>query len=267
MDSQRINQRHTGQKSGATVGRRGAASEGLRPGEVPDGRAPTDASPAVEPGAGPLSSIRASGVLRRLYTALAPLYDRLVPLISSEARSLGVSWLDLRDGERILDVGCGPGRALERLATATPTGWTIGLDATPAMVTRARARLATLPHARYRVRRADAQDLPYPDDAFDAVFSSYLVDVLPRPAMGPVLREMRRVLRPDGRLVLVVLVPPVRPVEQGWAALARSAPLLLGGARPVRPRLLLDRAGFSMRRAASRTQWGLRSGILRARPA
>jgi len=204
--------------------------------------------------------------LKTLYTGLAPLYSRLAPLVSSAARLLGISRLNLTNGERVLDVGCGTGRALMQLAASTPEGWTEGIDATPAMVDRARARLASLPHDRFRIRRGRAQDLPYPDNAFDAVFSSYVVDVLPRPAMNTALDEMRRVVRPEGRLVLVVLIPPVRLPGRLWSTLARWAPLLLGGGRPIRPRPLLRQAGFSLNHADAQTQMGLRSGILQASP-
>jgi demethylmenaquinone methyltransferase/2-methoxy-6-polyprenyl-1,4-benzoquinol methylase len=174
--------------------------------------------------------------------------------------------VNVSNGERVLDVGCGTGRALVQLAASTPEGWTDGLDATPAMVVRARARLASLPHDRFRIRRGRAQNLPYPDDAFDAVFSSYVVDVLPRPATTTALSEMRRVVRPEGRLVLVVLIPPVRLSGRLWSLLARWAPLLLGGGRPIRPRPLLRQAGFSIEKTDARTQMGLRSGILQASP-
>src|SRR6056297_1035585 len=102
----------------------------------------------------PVSSSRHPAILRRVYTALAPVYDGLVPHVSGRALALGRRWLDVRDGERILDVGTGPGRTLRALAAANPTGWTEGIDRTPAMVRRARRQLASLPHRRHGVRRA-----------------------------------------------------------------------------------------------------------------
>lgn len=266
MGAQRRKQRHADWGPESTVGEWISSSEDLNPRQVPGRVRFLALRTSIDTlGRGVLSS-RFPGTLRALYTALAPVYDRLVPFVSSAARSLGVSWLDVRDGERVLDVGCGTGQALVHLAAATPEGWSEGLDVAPAMVARTRARLTSLPHDRYRVRRGTVPPLPYPDDHFDAVFSSYVVDVLPRVAMSPVLDEMRRVLRPDGRLVLVVLIPPVGPLETLWNALARCIPLLLGGARPIHPPPLLERAGFSVRRTATRTQLGLRSGILEASP-
>ena len=210
---------------------------------------------------------RRPAVLRRVYTAFAPIYNTLVPRVSSRARALGRRWLDVQAGEHILDVGSGPGRTLRALAAANSSGWTEGVDSTPAMVRRARRRLTALSHRRYGVRQADATALPYPDDAFDALFSSYVVDVLPTSGIAPALREMRRVLRPGGRLVLVYMAPPHRAAERLWAALGHSCPPLLGGDRPLDLAARLPAHGFDVHLQATRTQWGLRSGALCAHPA
>lgn len=210
---------------------------------------------------------RRQALLRRTYTVLAPVYDGLVPYVSSRARALGQRWLNVQDGERVLDVGTGPGRTLCALAAATPAGWAEGIDCTPAMVRRARRRLAALPHRRHGVRRADASALPYPDDAFDALFSSYVVDVLPTSKVAPALREMRRVLRPTGRLVLIYMAPPRRAAEHLWATLGHYCPPLLGGGRPIDLPARLPAHNLAVQAQTVRTQWGLRSGILRAHPA
>lgn len=231
----------------------------------PSHRCVSDAAAPSAAGRRP-EATRAPSRLRAAYTALAPFYDRLVPLVSSRARSTGHTWLAVRDGERVLDVGTGTGLSLAPLVAANPRGRTAGVDATPAMLRRARARLAETPAARYDLRRAQAEALPYASNTFDAVYSSYLIDVLPRSRIRPVLAEMRRVLRDDGRVVVVSLTPPTRPIERLWARLARRVPLLFGGARPIKVRPALRKAGFSVQRTTTRTQIGLRSAIVRAAP-
>lgn len=204
--------------------------------------------------------------LRATYTLLAPFYDALVPFISSTARTLALSWIQVRDGERVLDVGTGTGRALKRLAVANPTGWTEGLDLTPALLTRARRRMAGCDHDRHRVRQGHATALPYPDDAFDAVFSSYLLDVLPPSQRLSALLEMRRVVRPPGRLVLVTLAPPQHWIESVWTDLGTLVPIVLGGARPLDLPSLLRKGGFDVHAYTTCIQAGLRSGVAFATP-
>ncbi len=101
-----------------------------------------------------------------------------------------VEWLAPQAGERILDVGCGDGQLTARLAA---TGAIVtGVDASTAMVEAARARGIDADHAQ-------AEQLPYLDAAFDAVFSNAALHwVRDQKAM---LAEVRRVLRPGGRFV------------------------------------------------------------------
>jgi len=101
-----------------------------------------------------------------------------------------LEWLDAKEGERILDLGCGDGQLTEKLAAA---GVQVqGVDASAAMVSAARARGVAADEAK-------AEELPYEDGAFDAVFSNAVLHwVRDQDAM---MKEVFRVLRPGGRFV------------------------------------------------------------------
>jgi len=108
--------------------------------------------------------------------------------------------------ERLLDLGCGTGRlavAATRLFAPAQALETLGIDATPAMVERARARAARegCP-ARFEVGVAEA--LPAADASIGAVTSSYFFHHLPPDVKRQALREMWRVLAPGGRLVITI---------------------------------------------------------------
>jgi ubiquinone/menaquinone biosynthesis C-methylase UbiE len=101
---------------------------------------------------------------------------------------------------RLLDVACGTGRTLHQLAVAHPALRLYGVDLSPAYVRLARRRLADVAEAALAVENAEA--LPFADGAFDAVTSVYLFHELPRNTRRAVAREMLRVVRPGGLVVL-----------------------------------------------------------------
>jgi phosphatidylethanolamine/phosphatidyl-N-methylethanolamine N-methyltransferase len=103
-----------------------------------------------------------------------------------------------RDGEWILEVGVGTGLSALRYPTSCRVA---AIDVSAAMLARARARLARRQVAHVALCRMDAALLAFPDSRFDAVYAPYVMNVVPEPLR--VAREMLRVCRPGGRLVLL----------------------------------------------------------------
>lgn len=103
-------------------------------------------------------------------------------------------------GERILDVGVGPGLlALDLAGLVGESGRLVGLDLAPAMLAAAAERLAGVRHAEVRI--GDAADLDLPDGAFDAAVSTQVYEYVGD--MPRALGELHRVLRPGGRAVIL----------------------------------------------------------------
>lgn len=107
----------------------------------------------------------------------------------------------LRDGHRVLDLGCGTGNLLRSAGRRYPNVDLVGLDPDPKALARAR-RKARRAGLAVRLDRGFAQELPYPDASFDRVFSSLMLHHLDSAAKDELLAEVHRVLRPDGLLVL-----------------------------------------------------------------
>jgi ubiquinone/menaquinone biosynthesis C-methylase UbiE len=101
---------------------------------------------------------------------------------------------------RLLDVACGTGRTLHQLARTHPALRLYGVDLSPAYVRIARRRLEQVADIALAVENAEA--LPYADAAFDIATSVYLFHELPRNARRNVLRELYRVVRPGGLVVI-----------------------------------------------------------------
>jgi ubiquinone/menaquinone biosynthesis C-methylase UbiE len=137
-----------------------------------------------------------------------PLYDPLTRLIGADrARKRLLEQAGLRAGDRVLDVGCGTG-SLAVLAKRTyPNVYVTGLDPDPRALGRA-ARKAERAGLGIQLDRGFADALPYPDAWFDRVFSSFMFHHLSAEVKTGMLREVRRVLKPGGRLELLDFAGP-----------------------------------------------------------
>ena len=111
--------------------------------------------------------------------------------------------LDLPARAAVLEVGCGPGTLWVENLARVPQGWDVTLtDLSPGMVEEARANLQGSGRA-FNFRQADAMSLPYPDESFDAVLAMYMLYHVPD--RDKALAEMRRVLKPGGKLYAATL--------------------------------------------------------------
>jgi len=109
----------------------------------------------------------------------------------------------LKPGESVLDVGSGTGTlAVAAKRRVGEAGKVIGIDASPEMVERARRKAAKAGRDVY-FKHAGAEALPFPDAAFDAVVSTTVMHCLAEKDRPGSIFEMRRVLKPGGRLLLV----------------------------------------------------------------
>lgn len=114
------------------------------------------------------------------------------------AYAAAVAEIGLREGDRVLDAGCGTGRALPPLRAAVgPSGVVLGADLTPAML---EAAVRAGRDREGQLLLADVAALPLRAQSLDAVFGAGLIAHLPNPAEN--LRELARVVRPGGTLAL-----------------------------------------------------------------
>ncbi|MER7571612.1 class I SAM-dependent methyltransferase [Streptomyces sp. NPDC126514] len=135
--------------------------------------------------------------VQEFFTARAAGWDARFP-DDGPAYDAAVADLGLREGDRVLDAGCGTGRALPPLRAAVgASGVVLGADLTPAML---QAAVRAGRHRDGQLLLTDVAALPLRSESLDAVFGAGLIAHLPRPARN--LRELARVVRPGGTLAL-----------------------------------------------------------------
>jgi ubiquinone/menaquinone biosynthesis C-methylase UbiE len=148
------------------------------------------------------------------YQRIAPFYDLLdFPFEYGRYRRIRPQLFQGLSG-RILDAGVGTGR---NVPFYPADAHVLGIDLSPAMLARAKRRAQRLGRA-VELRRSDVTSLELPDRSFDAAVSSFLFCVLPNELQVPALREIARVLKPEGAFRLLEYVRPKGAVR---AAVAR----------------------------------------------
>jgi ubiquinone/menaquinone biosynthesis C-methylase UbiE len=173
-----------------------------------------------------------------------PLYDPLTRILGVDgARRALLDQADLQPHHRVLDVGCGTGSLAFLIKQRYPTVTVIGVDPDPRALARAE-RKAKRAGVSIRFDRGFADALGHPDRAFDRVFSSMMFHHLEDDEKLRTLREIRRILRPGGRLELLDFAAPDRHHHSPLARFLHSRDRLKDN---VEMRLLgmLANAGFS----------------------
>jgi ubiquinone/menaquinone biosynthesis C-methylase UbiE len=133
--------------------------------------------------------------VRQMYDHLAGFYDRRWARYVRATTRATLARLHLRSGEHLLDLGCGTGALLQLVQTGIP-GRREGGDLSLAMLNCARAKLP----GRVRLTVSDAGELPFPKGLVDVVVSISSLHYWPFPERA--LAEVRRILRPGGRVVI-----------------------------------------------------------------
>src|SRR5436309_11375875 len=155
-----------------------------------------------------------------MFEVPADAYDRFMGLYSMQLAPQFADLAGVRSGQRVLDVGAGPGALTAELVARLGTDAVVGVDPSETFVAANRER-----HPGVDVQRAPAEDLPFPDGSFDASLAQLVVHFMSDPVAG--LREMLRVTR-DGGVVTACVWDhagdrsPLTPFWQAAHDLARG---------------------------------------------
>lgn len=147
------------------------------------------------------------------FEVAADAYDRFMGRYSRVLSPAFADFAGVRAGQRVLDVGCGPGALTTELVDRLGTASVAAVDPSEPFVAAARAR-----HPGVDVQRSSAEDIPHPDAGFDVALAQLVVHFMRDPAAG--LMEMARVTRPNGLVAACVwdFAGERAPISAFWQA-------------------------------------------------
>ncbi|MBI3636333.1 MAG: methyltransferase domain-containing protein [Candidatus Rokubacteria bacterium] len=149
--------------------------------------------------------------VQRAYELYAPVYDFVFDWIFAPGRAAAVRHLALQPSDAVLEVGIGTGL---NLPLYPPTCRLTGIDLSQEMLDKAVERVENLAMPGVTLKVMDATSMDFGDDAFDKAVATYTISAVPDPVA--VLREMRRVVKPGG---VIVILNHFRSDRRAWGHL------------------------------------------------
>ncbi|MDO8426952.1 MAG: class I SAM-dependent methyltransferase [Deltaproteobacteria bacterium] len=136
--------------------------------------------------------------IKRIYAGYSGVYDALFKRFFYPRIKHAINYMDIKPGDRILDVGVGTGLSLPEFPKYCKV---VGIDLSTEMLTKAREKIIENRLDNIKVISMDAMSVGFKDDSFDKVFISHVVSVVPDPYK--VMSEVKRVCRKGGQVVIV----------------------------------------------------------------
>ena len=195
---------------------------------------------------------------KAFYDKIGKVYDLLADKSEEPVRQAALAMLHAEAGEQVLELGFGTGHCLAALAQAVgATGKVYGVDLSDEMRKLAEELLQLVGLAdRVVLATGDASQLPFAPETFDAVFMSFTLELFDTPEIPQVLAECRRVLRPEGRIVVAGMSKEGADglIRQVYEWTHQHFPNFVD-CRPIFVRRALEAARFSVVQIEHQTIW------------
>ncbi|MBW1852958.1 MAG: methyltransferase domain-containing protein [Deltaproteobacteria bacterium] len=179
-----------------------------------------------------------------VYDKIAPVYDVWGKLTESRARNRAIELAEIQDGSHVLEVAVGTGLAFYEIVKRNPNGVNTGIDLSLGMLEKAKKRLKAISSTNYSLNIGTAFQLDMADESIDVLVNNYMFDLIPFEDMDQVLTEFRRVLKREGRLVLVNMTEGERFGSKLYDVVYNLSPKTMGGCRGVKLSGKLEELGF-----------------------
>ena len=171
---------------------------------------------------------------------------------------------DMIDGQMILEVAVGTGLGFYEIVQRNPNGTNIGIDISPGMLQKAQKRLGQLSEVNYELKIGNAFKLDEKDEQFDLLVNNYMFDLIAFDDMDAILKEFKRVLKKDGKLILVNMTEGQSFGCGIYSLLYRISPRSFGGCRGVKLAGKLEQHGFKVKTREYYQQWWFPSEVILA---
>jgi len=203
---------------------------------------------------------RSKAVAKTSYDRISQWYDLIAGTSERRFVEVGLEQLNALEGETILEIGYGTGRSILSLGQAVGEGGQVhGIDISEGMYRIATARVERAGLSkRVDLRSGDAAKLPYEANSFDAVFTSFTLELFDTPEIPIVLQECQRVLRSGGRIAIVAMSKKREPglVVRLYEWAHEKIPNYVD-CRPIYVEQALTEAGFQVTQRIEMRMWGL----------
>lgn len=182
---------------------------------------------------------------RKDYSKVAWFYDLWGLLTESKANKKLIELAQIKDGENILEVAVGTGKIFTKIVMNNQSGKNEGIDLSPSMLAYAAKKLEKFDKKSFNLQVGDAYEIPFNDNTFDLLINNYMLDLLPEKDFIKILNEFKRVLKPNGRIVISTMSFGVKWRNKFWHWLAKYFPNVLTGCRPISIHNYLEKTGFA----------------------
>ena len=132
------------------------------------------------------------------YNFYSGVYDQIFGKLSGNGLKVVPRLLDLKPGEKLLEVGIGTGLSLANLPKEVDV---TGVDVSEKMLSHARSRVEEVGHEHVHLYRMDANQLAFSDNSFDSVLAAYFISTVPEPVRA--IQEIKRVCKPGGYILFL----------------------------------------------------------------
>ncbi|MHC4752326.1 MAG: class I SAM-dependent methyltransferase [Planctomycetota bacterium] len=185
--------------------------------------------------------------IANVYDSLSRFYDLWGNLTESRARNRALELAEIKNGQNILEVAVGTGLAFLEMVKKNPDGTNIGIDISEGMLQKARKRLSRLSGTNYTLKLGSALNIQESDEQFDLIMNNYMFDLISFDEMDIVLKEFNRVLKKEGKLVLVNMTVGETFGSGIYDLMYRVSPKMMGGCRGIRLSEKLSQHGFRVK--------------------